>query len=309
MKKSQYKSAMIPAKQFGLSLIELLVTMTIGMVLILGLATIFSSNKDTQVLQAELSDMDANARSALFSLRNSISHAGYPSFNYVVLDKPFLTPSDAASFTNPYCRDVEKLIRGQSGIANNVDKSTYDSIRDAITPAFMIDNPKQRAGYYGCSSLNQTSKPDTENMAIVCSTDASVGMANATMARGYNRFYISLTDGRRALLCEGNNGTGQPVAENIENMQILYGIKDSQGLSYQNATALTQLENAGSNPWSNVNSVLISILVRSERDLSAKKETKVFTLLDKKVTTPSDRRLYKVYTTTINLENRTSKTL
>lgn len=298
---SRIYSSLRIQKQSGLSMIEVLVTLVIGMVLILGLVSIFSSNKNTQVLQAELAEMDSNARAALHVLRQSISHAGYPSANYVVMNKPFMTTDDAATFINPVCLDDEELIRGGSPLLNTnfLNSHSTDGLRDIITPIFMIDNPITRDTYRGCVGL-------TDAMARDCSTDS---LPDPTQARNINRFYISLTDGRRALLCAALSGPSQPIAENIENMQVLYGVDIGNTINYMNADQIYTLEADGNQTWNNITSVQIALLVRSENEILPESESRTFTLLDEKITTPNDKRLYKVYSTTINLENRIFRTL
>ena len=87
-------------------------------------------------------------------------------------------------------------------------------------------------------------------------------------------------------------------------MQFLYGVQIGDDLIYKNATEVT-----ADGDWGSVINVQAGILVRSEREVLDTDEKKVFLLLDQKITTAKDRRIYKAYTTTIVLPNRITKEL
>lgn len=63
--------------QRGISLVELMVSIAIGMLLLLGLGTIFFSVNQTSQLRHGLSDLQNNERMAMTFLRTSIHNAGY----------------------------------------------------------------------------------------------------------------------------------------------------------------------------------------------------------------------------------------
>ena len=56
-------------------------------------------------------------------------------------------------------------------------------------------------------------------------------------------------------------------------------------------------------------SVQVAILVRSEKEVLEKSEAKTFVLLDEDISISADKRLYRVYTTSIVLPNRAFREL
>jgi hypothetical protein len=96
----------------------------------------------------------------------------------------------------------------------------------------------------------------------------------------------------------GSLGDSQPIAENIESLQFLYGVSTGATMVYRNAEDVTT-----NDEWGNVVAVQVGILVRSEKEVLENEESKVFLVLDEEITTPKDRRIYRAFTTTIVLPN------
>ena len=63
--------------QHGLSLVELLVAMTVGLLLTAGVLTVFVNSKQTYRVQDNLSHLQENGRFALILLGNALRMAGY----------------------------------------------------------------------------------------------------------------------------------------------------------------------------------------------------------------------------------------
>ena len=130
--------ATAPHKYSGLSLIELLVTMVIGVFLIGGLANVYLSTKSSDGVRAEVSAMEESARVALSSIRQIISHAGYPSMRNLAIDAPFYAEAD--SIPDPACRGGGNtdLIR----INGIIDRKTIDTNRrDQVVVVSIADSP------------------------------------------------------------------------------------------------------------------------------------------------------------------------
>lgn len=284
-------------KMRGLSLIELMVSMVVGIFLIGGLSSVYLNTKTSDKMRSQISEMEENARTALMAMRQIISHAGYPSEYSLPIDKPFYV--DAADIPNPTCR--------AGGADNNLvknrwilDEKTENSAvakRDTIVVVSMLDSPSNTS--VGSAS-NITQDCIGSVVEAQCSSDPIEGIFNNTEARVYNYLYINTPSGRRALTCMGSLGEdSQPIAENIESLQFLYGVSKGQdNIVYRNATDVTD-----NSEWGNVISVQVGILVRSEKEILEKEESKVFLVLDEEITTPKDKRIYRAYTTTILLPN------
>lgn len=299
--------------QSGVSLIELMISMVVGLFLLAGVVTNFISTKTADVKRQAVSEMDANANVAFASLRQAISHAGYTTTNNVRVEKAFYSLSDGA-LENPNCgdglpRDIANSIK------ENRNATRDGGTADRLTVISLSDNPCQQ-GFAAC--------PNTANMdpsalvytdctgggatrdahTVACSTDPLIGMPDPTEARIYSGFRL-VRNGKnaRTLYCDGNKGGSQPIVDNVEAIQYLYGVKQDDGQTvYRTAN---QVEN--NDQWGLVRSVQVGLLLRSSQQyvLDQKSTKTQYSVLNSKVNiADSDlRRLFRVYTTTINLEN------
>ena len=276
----------------GITLIELLISSVVGMVIILSLTTLyFTSQKNTRTQDA-ISNMEENARIALSSLRQTIEHAGFPSIYNVPLEKPFHSTIDGNIDTNARCRGGSQKLVKPSSIRTKVTKD--DGTKDIIVVKYIADNE---------NDANHELILDCTGAKVLpeCSADPISGMYNPMDAVVYNAFYIG---SKNALLCAGSrNAIPQPIAEDITNIQFLYGVNNSSGMAYLTAT---QVET--NKTWENVISVQVAILARSSKETLSTKKQRYFVLLDKKLS-KNDKYLYRVYTTTINLPNRNRRVI
>jgi len=93
-------------KQSGMSLIELMISMVVGLFLLAGVVTNFISTKSADVKRDAVSEMDANAAEAFRVLRKTITHAGYRSIENTILeDDMAFYIDDSNNVTNVACRN------------------------------------------------------------------------------------------------------------------------------------------------------------------------------------------------------------
>lgn len=126
------------------------------------------------------------------------------------------------------------------------------------------------------------------NSEIVYIDTVSYYVANSTTGNG-PALYQRIGDRDPEILVEG-----------VENMQVLYGIGNSNmvATSYVNAGAVTN--------WDNVVSITVSLLLRSETEENLDRDTRTYTMLDTVFDpNPDDRRQRALFTTTATLRNRT----
>lgn len=270
----------------GVSLIELMIAIALGLLILLGLTTLYLSSQKSTKLQSAIANIEENARLAFSSLRETISHAGYPAYDGKDITKAFHTLEDGNINTSKKCRDgITKLTLPPS---IKTKKSQDNGTKDRIVIKYLADSTDNPRGRLFVDCLNK------DKIQPQCSADADHGMYNPMEAFVYSAYYIT----NNSLICAGSTNTvPQPIAENITNIQFLYGIKESSGVRYISATELDTLKH-----WEAVISVQVSILVRSYDQVLDSKEARQFTLLDKTIT-KRDRYLYRVFTTSINLPN------
>ena len=267
--------------QRGLSLIELLISMFIGLFLLAGITSSYIHSKKSSVYQDQYSLIEDNGRIALEIMSQTIQHTGYGSNRAIPI-----TPSKFIQ-TRPVSRTCSGTDTSVLDSLDFPDDSTFDS----------VDGDSIGVIYLGDSDIS------TDCTGRTLPANCQIGSANTTnseAAKIYSTFYLD--EDRDTLMCVGSRDSVEHViADGIENMQILYGVNtdDSSDRSverYVNADDMAGL-------WNNVSSIQIALLVRSENEILDKKQIKQFTLLDQDVTTLEDRYQRAVFTTTISLRN------
>ena len=303
--------------QSGMSLIELMISMVIGLFLLAGVVTNFISTGNSDRTRDAVSEMDANASAAFSFLRTVIGHAGYTRVENIRLDKAFYTESDGAEIENPICRDGSNNITW----TDTIDQPTKDlEDRDQLTVISLADNPC-KPGLASCANAVDRNPAamvytdctgggaylDSGNSRVVsCSTDPIKGMHNPTEAKIYSTFTLLRYENSpddRVLSCQGSRGGKQPIVNDVEAIQYLYGVTDDDGNTYYRKA--DQVED--DDQWGMVTSVQVGLLMRSSQQyLLPEPSTKKEYHLLKRIVKIDDkdlRRIFRVYTTTINIEN------
>ncbi len=279
--------------QTGMSLIEILIAMVIGLFLLSGIATSYISSHKSNVKQDELSKLEDSGRLALDVLSRAIEHTGYTPVHAGIIDPPFIT--DSTQVISETCPSGEDSVVNKALFT--ATKVTKDYINgDRISVAYNGDQRVNR----DCSGREL---PDS------CKVDPpSVPATGASSNRSkiYNAFFIkkntvivdSIKRTQYRLMCAGSRDKSiQTISDGIENMQFMYGLSTLGGDVDRYVKA------ADVDAWNNVVSVQIAILVRSEKPVKPKKEQITYTLLDQKYTAAKDRHQRAVFTTTVRLRN------
>ncbi|MDT8363984.1 MAG: PilW family protein [Nitrosomonas sp.] len=335
-----------PRQQQGLTLVEIMVALTIGMVLLGGVITILVSSQQTYRVNEALARIQENARFAFQLLSRDIRMAGYmgcvgegtvpvntlnnatdylwnfgqPIQGYEATASGWMPAPLPTEITSPLGgRDI-LILRGVDGPdtpvishpAGGVDgpgsadlKVTVDSglqdndivlVTDCLAAAiFQITNINTSAGQDNVVHNTGTGAPGnaTKNLGQ--------SFKDGEVVRISTRSYYVRTNsgGNAALYWKRGNAAAEELVEGVENMQIDYGV-DTDGNRaadvYQTADLVVD--------WENVVSVRINLLMQSTEDnITSQPQTYTF---NGTVTTPTDRRLRKTYSTVIALRNRAS---
>ena len=281
---TRVNKALSKTKQTGFSLFELLIAMMIGLFLLTGIATSFVSSKKASVSRDQLSVLEDNGRLALEIISKTIEHAGYtPITNASALPENII--SNTSDIVSGTCTG------GDSNLVNSAlfttSRVTNDNAGgDSIAIAQYGDNNL----FIDCGG---NELPTTCRVPDFGSVSASLPSEASTI---YSAFFVENNE----LRCAGSRGsTVQTIATGIENIQYLYGIKNANNNSVERYVNATDINNQ----WGSVVSIQVGVLVRSKGPVKNNAEQEVFSLLDQKVTAPTDRYQRAVFTTTIRLRN------
>lgn len=277
-----------PGRQAGLTLVELIIAMVIGLTVVgAGLAMYVSSGFSSRGGSA-LSQMTEDASIALSLLRSQVAMAGYSK----------ATGSNADGIIKEYNGDV---IFGCTGGAT----SRVTDALSAMTCSGDDDLPDSLVVLYQADISNTV--PDSSNQPTDCLGNPVPVVSGLRIAE--NRYYLSGT----TLNCKGNGHTiPQPLVENVVEMKISYGVAgtrlagttevtDNVATKYATAKQISGTEGLAAARWKQVTSARICIVIRS--DTPVLDEPTPYTGCTRSVT-PTDKYLYRAFTTTVVLQNR-----
>jgi type IV pilus assembly protein PilW len=345
--------------QLGLSLIELMIAIVIGVLLMAGTAGLLISNKRIYKEQNEMGRLQENARFAMEILIRDIRRAGYAGcVDRVNAVTNHLNNAGADTYMGSFNVLVEGSEAASNWYPSNSNEAVADMVAgsDAITIKFF-----QPTGIATDTTMNNASAEidvDTPGVIqpgdIIALTDCdsadimqitgitgtqalqhqtgtmTPGNATQALSKQYQddssverlvvrRYFVGTNPntGETALFrlgpdtrdvddIDGDGDTTeilpQEVIEGVENMQVLYG-EDTAGNdliadTYVTADAVTN--------WNNVVSARISLLMRTiKEDFTAPLNTNVYNLLGTAVDpNPDDHRRRRVFTSTIDIRNR-----
>ncbi len=264
--------------QQGLSLIELLIAMVIGLFLLGGITTTYIQSKQSSIKRDEYSILQDNGRVALEFMSTSIAHTGYVAFpSGVISPSSFITKAVVSNTCDGGGQNVVTP-------GNFTGKLTEDGASGASDSIGVI--------YLGDANLST----DCAGGSLPVACQLGGGNTDSDSAKIYSSFFVQ----NNSLQCAGSRTTTiEPIADDIENIQFLYGVDaddDRVVDRYINATQMGTFAN-------NVISIQIGVLVRSEREVKSEAEVIKYSLLDQAITSPNDRFLRAVFTTTVNLRN------
>ncbi len=290
-------SAVLQLRQAGLSLVELMISITIGLILVAGMATLIATQSAARNELEKSHRQIENGRYAIELLRGDIEHAGfygeYAPPKTTVYSAPDPCVPDATGWT-PATPAVPVGLYGYAGAAADPTPSACLLDYKAGTAILVIRRTSSEtpiaptaavAGttYLQVSRCNQDTSPFV--MATSGFTLKQKDCVTPAELRKYivRIYYVSTCNecgaGGDAVptlkMVEFTDGatTPRPVVEGIENMQFDYGIDttdDGAPDSYTTTPAAAQ--------WKDVMAVRVNILARNIDKTAGYTDTKSYQL-------------------------------
>ncbi|TWO69081.1 prepilin-type N-terminal cleavage/methylation domain-containing protein [Caenimonas sedimenti] len=317
-------------RQRGLSLIELLVSLTIGLVLMVAVMSAYlGASSASRVAEAQ-GRMNEDAQAALNMLTQQLRMAGanprQPNYATDTPRNPVFGPVGAATPTGYAIRGCDSTFTDPAVAMTALACSGTGS--DAVAVAYEADafNTVRSTGGNPTDCLGNE-VPTTNAVGVKMWTGASVVLAAPQPAFrvAENKFYIADSAGVPSLFCKGNatGSTAQALVENVEEMHIRYGtlndpavVTDLRLGGYMTATELnnwsmpvTTPATDGPTKWAKVVTVRICIIVRSAEPIVSDTTSQRYHDCSGSSTpnaTKTDLRLRRAYSTTVVLRNRVS---
>jgi len=312
-------------RQAGLTLIELMIAMVLGLMVVLGVVSFFITNNQTYRVNEALAKMQENARVALEILAREVRLAGGTScVNFdlisptIIADPPpsgsgmhsgvalqgfnnvATVAGDATTVANT---DALLVSRGDecgarltgNMTARNANIQTYDaeSCGWEAGQVLVITDCLSTDIFRASSVSNGTTTTTVAHATNVNSGNRlskAYGESARVMAYRAGTYYVATREGQPALVLEDEldaDTTNNPViADGVEDVQYLFGVDTTSDFSADTYVAANAVTD-----WRNVVSVRIDIdMVSQERGLA---------------TGAGDGRLRRSFSRTVTVRNRT----
>ncbi len=278
----------------GFSLIELMISISIGLVIIVFVTSLYVRSKSSYELNDDNARVQQESRLILALIGRNLTQAGFgpPTGinDRLELETMFSLDPDARAF--------RACDNGFSSPANTADSTCAAG---AGGPAFEV--------------------------SYVVDTDVNVNIGSGTDCNGQevplvagqrvvrNRFYLASQNGEtQSLFCAGNGGiVGQPLLNNVEKMLLTYGLAVKNPLqpdSFLNSVADVSATEAKilplPVPFKRVVSVNVCLQLSSSNNVVTKPQ--VFRDCAGAMVTSNDRKLHTVLNGTFTLRNNADTT-
>jgi len=273
--------------QLGLSLIELMVALGLGVFLLAGLVQTSVSNRQAfEVIQSS-TGVQNSARFSFEFMSKTLRMAGY--FN-------------GGSVNDDFAENLLTLT------SNDKLNETFWVADSDFEEGAVVDGSDSASAVFSDGQADTDSVSirllgDPDNNVFDCTGQAIVANSDYETAKTEAPTQISYyIDTNNNLACSVSGAAAVPLVNGIENMQIRYGLSENLTTPerYLNASDMSATD------WANVTTIAISILARSESTALNQTDGSTFQLQDQEITTAADGRSRQTYSYTIALKNRTN---
>ena len=327
--------------QTGMTFIEIMIALLMGSILLGGVLQVFLGSKQTFRMQQALSRLQENGRFALDFLAKDIRMAGFLGCNSSITSIDIKLPnrfnrafndvlsgdeSITESWISNACGNNGECIRGTDAITFYSANSCGGLLsKNASSKLYLNSNntcrilAKDIVLISNCSNANIFRPTQVPSIDIINYSNNNYNLfdiqdylpqaAEVFSVNAYTYFIRTGASGQPALWRLNNakavtTTTDNPVEliEGIENMQIVYGVDSPLDQNKIPNYYLPADQVSNSNNWPNVVSVQISLLAVSLDDNLATQPVPY--KFNNILTTPTDRRIRRVFNTTIALRNR-----
>ena len=284
------KQHVLRSRMRGLSLIEVLVSLVIGLIVVGAVLVSYLGSGQTSKVQAAYAELNENAQIAMTIMNRDLLLAGYAQPTGF---------SGGTTFTRSYSdRPIFGCDKGLDNVARRNQAAPWDSA--VCAPAGAADHVIEVV--YEADLTNTA--PTAANVPSDCvgNTLPATVVGGATYYFAHNRYYLSSgSPGRSELYCASQQGAaGQPLVDNVEVMKIWYGEANAadprQIVRYVPASGVAD--------WGRVLSVRLCLLMKSSEAVLNAEEPRNYLNCDGVEQTSADNFVRRAYFTTTTLRNK-----
>lgn len=304
----------------GRSLVEVMISLAIGLVIVIALSAMFMANRRTYRTSDDKSHLDDDGRLAINLMAFHVRMAGYGSLLSTVESSVNENTSDGTSTANTTSPAIYTNNSNENGVSVNGIRGCAGGFTDTAADVSVLacnagnDSDAFLVRYVvdaATSNVTATGVPTDCLGAALIQSPATPGTSKKAPSGPFylveNRFFVQMNNGVPELYCQGNGGTipgqrlqnaAQPIAENVEQMKITYGVSSKNG---QTADSFLTADKVLS--WESVISARICLVVRSANDkLTQTKQ--VYRDCNNNEMTATDYRIRGVFSSTMTIRGR-----
>ncbi len=294
-------------KVSGLTLVELMVSLVIGLVVVGAVILQYLGTGTSSRQQSAASQLTEDAQIALSILTRELQLAGY---SQPVGLSPVTITSPVAAFVRTVAS--APIYGCTGGSATKAVGMGHACQAGLVSSSFEVNYEADTSDAITTSSNVPTSCIGTALVATPVTVTTGTGTTSLSVYPSSNWFFITATAalGIPELHCQGPTGGSHPLVENVETMTVLYGQADPDLADSRTAVRYLSAADIGTTDaaWNKVVSVRLCIRMRSAFPVRTNEDVASFLDCDytTKTLSPDDRRLRRAFFTTVAIRNRTA---
>jgi len=310
----------------GFTLIEMMISITIGLLVVAALTGVLVSNSQSSKTNERTSELQSNGRYALDQLKRELRHAGYHGYTPVAPESAgWTTPTitNECGVAGSFAKNFRQRVWGSND--SNGDSTDNPFTGNCISGASSPKTYRQgdmlvirRAA--GAPTLTADADANTIylrssyssiNMLQGSALPAAVITGTENFALQVYVYYIGSSDNNsaipalRRIALDGNAMVDEMMVSGIEQMQFEYGITNTDGTTqYFTANNISGSHSAtGATDWDKVSSVRIWLLARNTLAENGYSNTNTYTLSNRLYGPVNDSFRRQVFTSVVQLRN------
>ncbi|MDP5009001.1 MAG: PilW family protein [Glaciimonas sp.] len=291
-------------RHHGFTLVELMISVTIGLVLLLFMSSLYFNSKASTRINDDSAHLQEDGAYALNLIGRNVMQAGYGK----------MLSGTTIDF-------VGQGITGYDDCTAGGTSASYACVTSlpSFTISYQTDDAFDSNTGAGGDCTGATVGAVAASAATAeTSTSPEVAAVDAVSAVVVNKFFVAKKKGEStaSLYCAGNgtSSVAQPILSNVDNLVLTYGV-DKNGV-YAPAQFLTKASDVNAltmsglnkDKWDQVITVSVCVEIHSANNVTGG-SAKTYIKCDGKTGTATDNKLHTSLTRVFTLRNRATPSL
>jgi type IV pilus assembly protein PilW len=284
-------------RQRGVSLIEIMVSLVIGLFVVGAVMLNYLGSGASGKQASQLAQMTEDAQIAFAQMSRDIQMAGYSDVSNILSTG---LPGATATFVRALAIPSPLLGCQYGFVDTNASWNAAACTAGPVTVSHVIQVTYQ--------TTTATNIQTAGGLPTDCLGNSVNGNPSAVKFTN-NRYYVATSaSGRPELHCASPAAPGAPIAENVESMKLWYGMatawSPTNKASRQPVRYVTASDVAAGGGWGNVVAVRICLLMRTAEPVLVSEDPTAYLDCDAAAQNSADRRIYRAFFSTVAVRNK-----